>query len=85
MFFLLFLFNNKSYVFIWLTRIIYNYLDKNDFKMCDFLNSGLKVKLKKLGRINKKALYIQHFLNKNQIIYLTQKTGLVHLLFSPKY
>jgi len=53
--------------------------------MCDFLNSGLKVKLKKLGRINKKALYIKHFLNKNQIIYLTQKTGLVHLLFSPKY
>ena len=35
--------------------IIYNYLDKNSFKISDFLNSGLKVKLKKLGRISKKT------------------------------
>jgi len=35
------------------------------FKMCDFLNSGLKVKLKKLGQIDNKTSDNQHFLNKN--------------------
>ncbi len=45
--------------------MIYNYLDKNDLKIFDFLNSGFRAKLKKLGRINKKALYIQHFLKNN--------------------
>ena len=33
-------------------------------KLCDFLNSGLKVQLKKIGRLSKKALYIKNFLNK---------------------
>ena len=45
--------------------IIYNYLDINGFKICDFLKSGLNVKIKKLGRISKKALYIKNFLYKN--------------------
>ncbi len=47
-----------------------------DFEICDFLNIGLKVKLKKLGRISKKPLYISHFFNKNCIIYLIQKTDM---------
>ena len=41
--------------------------------MCDFLNSGLKVKLKKLKVKLIKALYIQHFLNKNSINHFYAK------------
>ncbi len=48
-----------------------------------FLNSGRKVKLKYLAELvkSKKALYIQHFLYANKIIYLTQKNGHVYLFF----
>ncbi len=35
-----------------------NYSGKNNFKICDFPNSRLKAKLKKLGRISNKVLYI---------------------------
>jgi hypothetical protein len=59
-----------KFILIIKTKIIYNYLDMNGF------NSGLNVKLKKLGRISKKLYILKTFFIRNKLSIQYKKTDM---------